>query len=130
MTPPRNERLAEAVRQSVADLLRREIRDPRIGFVTLTGARVTPDLSQARLFVSFLGPESARVASLRALNRAAGYLQREVFRQLRLRKAMSLVFVADEAVAAGNRVEALLDEIHRSAPAAAGGAESEEEEEE
>ena len=129
MTHPRNERLAEAVRQSVADLLRREIRDPRVGFVTLTGARVTPDLSHARLFVSFLGPESARAASLRALNRAAGYLQREVFRQLRLRKAMSLVFVADEAVAAGSRVEALLDEIHRSAPTAAGGAESEEEEE-
>ena len=127
MTHARNERLAEAVRQSVADLLRREIRDPRVGFVTLTGARVSPDLSHARLFVSFLGPETSRAASLRALNRAAGYLQREVFRRLRLRKAMSLVFVADEAVAAGNRVEALLDEIHRSAPPAAGGKTAEEE---
>ena len=128
MTHSRNERLAEAVRQSVADLLRREIRDPRIGFVTLTGARVTPDLSQARLFVSILGPEASRDASLRALNRAAGYLQREVFRRLRLRKAMNLIFVVDEAVAAGSRVEALLDEIHRSAPETGGTAPGEEEE--
>jgi ribosome-binding factor A len=129
MTRSRNQRLAEALRQSVADLLRREIRDPRIGFVTPTGARVSPDLSQGRLFVSFLGPEPARAASLRALNRAAGYLQREVFRRLRLRKAMSLVFVADESVAAGSRVEALLEELHRSARSTADGEPAPEEEE-
>lgn len=129
MSHSRSERLAEAVRHSVADLLRRDLRDPRIGFVTITGARVSPDLSHARIFVSFLGPDAGRTASLRALNRAAGYLQREVFRRLRLRKTMSLVFVADESVAAGSRVEELLEEIHRSSPPRAGGESSEEEEE-
>lgn len=110
----RRQRVAEALRDEISALLRREIRDPRVGFVTLTGVEVSPDLTHGKVFVSVLGPEEARAASLDALNRAAGYLQRQVFRRLRLKKAITLLFVADEAVASGTRVEELLQEIHQA----------------
>ena len=113
MSHSRRERLAESLRNEIADLVRRELRDPRIGFVTLTAARVSPDLTHARLFVSVLGPEPIQAESVRALNRAAGYLQRAVFKRLRLRKAMSFVFVLDPATRTGDRVEELLTEIRK-----------------
>jgi len=113
MTTPRRERLAEELRSAITTLLRREIRDPHIGFVTLTGATVSPDLTHARIYVTVLGPAVTRVQSLRALNRAAGYLQRAVFKQLRLRRSIHLVFVADEAAEAGSRIEQLLGQMQR-----------------
>jgi ribosome-binding factor A len=115
MGTARRERLAEELRSEISLLLRREIRDPRIGFVTLTGARVSPDLSQARIYVTVLGTDdAARRRSLEALNHAAGYLQRILFRQLRLRRALHLVFVLDESTRTGSRVEELLDQIRSS----------------
>ena len=125
MTGSRRERLAEELRSEISTLLRREIRDPRVGFVTLTGASVSPDLTHARIFVSVLGTDAARQQSLRALNRAAGYLQRIVFRQLRLRRPLEIVFVQDEAASTGNRIDELLDEIHRSREGREGGEEEE-----
>ena len=110
----RRERVAEALRDEISAMLRRDVRDPRIGFVTLTGVEVSPDLTHARVYVSVLGMEKARAASIDALNRAAGYLQRQIFRRLRLKKAITLLFVADEAVASGTRVEELLQEIHKA----------------
>jgi ribosome-binding factor A len=114
MSSPRRERLAEELRSEIAVLIRREIRDPRVGFVTLTGASVSPDLSHARVFVTVLGDEESRRQSVRALNRAAGYLQRAVFKQLRLRRSLEILFVLDEAAATGNRIEELLHQIQGS----------------
>ena len=110
----RRARVAEALREEISALLRTDIGDPRVGFVTLTGASVSPDLSRARVFVTVLGNEEARRESLAALNRASGFLQRKVFRRLRLKKAMTLVFELDEAVQSGNRIEELLHQIHDS----------------
>src|SRR5215831_12924664 len=112
MTSPRRDRLAEELRNEIAVRIRREIRDPRVGFVTLTGASVSPDLTHARIYVTVLGDDKVKQASLQALNRASGYLQRAVFKQLRLRRSLEIVFVLDEAVATGGRIEELLDRIH------------------
>ena len=114
MSTSRRERLAEELRTEVATLIRREIRDPRVGFVTLTGADVSPDLSHARIYMTVLGDEAARQKSLEALNLAAGFLQRAVFKVLRLRRAIEIVFVLDTAVTAGGRIEELLGQIHDS----------------
>ena len=113
MTASRPERLAEALRSEISVLIRREIRDPRVGFVTLTGAIVSPDLTHARVFVTVLGPAPTRTQSVNALNRAAGYLQRILFKQLRLRKNLRLTFVLDESSETGSRIEELLDRIYR-----------------
>ena len=112
MSSSRRERLAEELRSEISDLLRREIRDPRVGFVTLTGASVSPDLTHARIFVTVLGNETSRQQSLDALNRAAGYLQRAIFKKLRLRRSPAIVFVLDEAATQGGRIDELLDKIH------------------
>ena len=114
MTSSRRERLAEELRSEISTLIRRELRDPRVGFVTLTGASVSPDLTHARIYVTVLGTDAARQQSLRALNRAAGYLQRAVFKQLRLRRPMEIVFALDEAASTGNRIDELLDQINRT----------------
>jgi ribosome-binding factor A len=114
MTSSRRERLAEELRSEISTLIRRELRDPRVGFVTLTGASVSPDLTHARIYVTVLGTDAARQQSLRALNRAAGYVQRAVFKQLRLRRPLEIVFVLDEAASTGNRIDELLDQINRT----------------
>ena len=114
MSRSRRERISQALRDEVSGLLRKEIRDPRVGFVTITGASISPDLTQAKIYVTVLGEESARRQSLDALNRAAGFLQRQVFKQLRLKKTMKLIFLLDEAVESGSRIEELLHQIHQT----------------
>jgi ribosome-binding factor A len=114
MTTSRRERLAEELRSEISILIRREIRDPRIGFVTLTGASVSPDLTHVRIYVTVLGTDAARQQSLRALNGATGYLQRSVFKQLRLRRPLEIVFVLDEAARTGSRIDELLGQIRGS----------------
>lgn len=108
----RTERLADLIRDEVARLLLREVKDPRIGFVTLTGARVTADLRQARLFVSVLGDEKARDAALEGLRHSAPFIQRALFRNLRLRHSPTLLFEIDDSLERGDRIERVLRRLH------------------
>ena len=108
----RRERVADTLREEISTLLRSEVHDPRVGFVTITGVSVSPDLTHARIYVSVLGSDEARRNSLAALNGAAGFLRRELFRRLRLKKALSLTFEIDRAVQSGNRIEELLEQLH------------------
>jgi ribosome-binding factor A len=103
--------VADLVREVLADLVRREVRDPRVGVVTVTAVRVSPDLKHARVFVSSLGDPDAREASVAALNHAASFLRRSLGKAVRLKYVPDLVFVADTALDTGLRVERLLDEI-------------------
>ena len=107
----RRERVADTLREEISGLLRAEVRDPRVGFVTLTAVKVTPDLSQARVFVTVLGTEEQRQQSLAALNGATGFLQRRIFRRLGLKKPLTLQFEFDMAEQSGNRIEELLRQI-------------------
>ena len=112
----RTNKVADLIRDEVSRLLLRDLRDPRIGFVTITGASVTPDLRSARIFVSVLGDDGAREDSLQALNHAAGFVRRELFRNLRLRHSPSVTFVLDESIDRGARIEEVLREIQEDAP--------------
>ncbi len=111
----RTERVAEELREEVARLLAREVKDPRIGFVTVTRAEVTPDLNSARVFVSVLGDESQRRRTLQGLAQATGYIRRAVGQRLRLRLTPELAFVYDEGVEATSRVAELLDQVRPEA---------------
>ena len=112
MTGHRSVRIADVIREVLAKLLLLEIRDPRVGFVTLTGVEMSPDLRHARVFVSMLGEESARRDGVRALNHAAPFFRRALAKEGRLRFTPSLRFVEDAAAERGMRVEAALREIH------------------
>ena len=108
----RTNRVADLIRDEVSKLLLRELRDPRIGFVTITGASVSPDLRNVRVYVSVLGKSSVRDESLQALNSAAGFVRRAIFKNLRLRYSPAVSFHLDESLDRGARIEEVLREIH------------------
>jgi ribosome-binding factor A len=108
----RGERVAEEIRAVLMDALRDEVRDRRVGFVTLTEVALSPDLKQARVFVSRLGSEAERDAAVEALNHAAPFLRRTLARRARLRYTPALRFVSDATLERGSRVEEIIQKIH------------------
>ena len=111
MTHHRTERVAEQIRGVLAAAIR-EVRDPRVGFVTLTGVDLSPDLKQARVYVSRLGTESERDGAVEALNHAATFLRHAVAARAKLRYTPALRFVSDATIERGSRVEAIIQEFH------------------
>ena len=109
----RADRVADLVKMEISDLLLKQVRDPRIGSVTITGVKVTDDLRTARVFFVELGKDQCSEDVRAGLGRAAGFLRRELGRRLRLRCVPELFFAYDPSFAYGNRIEGLLSEIHR-----------------
>jgi ribosome-binding factor A len=133
----RPDRVADQIRSELGQLLAREVHDPGIGFVTITRVQVSPDIQQARVFYTALGPQgpaspasltgpagpegSGNPASLqdqarrnteRALSRALPFLRRQLGSRLRLKRVPELKFMYDESIAGQDRIERLLNEIH------------------
>ena len=106
----RMRRVNEAVRQVLSEAVG-ELKDPRIGFVTVTGVETSPDLRHARVYVSVFGPESQRQESLAGLEAAHGVLQTRVARELRLKRTPQLAFEYDPTVERGVRMTQLIDEL-------------------
>jgi ribosome-binding factor A len=111
----RPERVADQIRSELGELLAREVRDPGIGFVTITRVQVTGDLQTARVFYTTLGDDRARATTRRALERAAPFLRRQIAQRLRLKRSAELTFTYDESIAGQDRIEQLLNEIHAPA---------------
>ena len=103
-------RVNEAVREVVSARLAEGLRDPRIGFVTVTSVDTSPDLRQARVYVSVLGTEEERTQTLAGLESAHGLLQQAVARELRMKHTPTLEFVFDESIERGMRISKLLDD--------------------
>ena len=101
-----NEALREVLSESVADL-----KDPRIGFVTVTGVATSPDLRHATVYVTVLGSEKKRDATMKGLDSSRGILQRRVNQELRLKRTPQLVFEYDPTVERGVRLSKLIDEL-------------------
>jgi ribosome-binding factor A len=108
-------RVNESVRAVVAEAVG-ELSDPRIGLVTVTGVRVTPDLREATVYVSVLGSERKRRASLAGLESAHAVLQGRVARELHLKRTPQLSFAYDETVERGVRMTRLIDELAPDGP--------------
>jgi ribosome-binding factor A len=109
MRSERLRRVDEAVRQVLSDAVTGDLKDPRVGFVTVTAVRTTPDLRHARVFVSVLGDEPEREATLDGLRSAHGFLQRRVAAELRLKHTPTLSFEYDDSVERGMRISQLID---------------------
>ena len=113
----RADRVGEAIREEIATFLAESAKDPRIvGFVTVTGVEVSPDLRHAKVFVSVMGSEPEKVATFEGLASTASHLRSRVGRALRLRVAPEIQFREDESVARAARIESLLAGI-KTAPA-------------
>ena len=107
----RNERLAEEIREEVAQIIGGGMKDPRLGFVTVTRVALTADLRTARVLVSIMGGPKERAKSLGILRRAAGFVRRELGRRLNIRHTPEVLFHADEGLDHSERVAKLLDEV-------------------
>jgi ribosome-binding factor A len=106
----RMRRVNESVRQVLAETLP-ELKDPRIGLVTVTGVVTAPDLRHATVYVSVLGNEKKRTATLRGLEAAHGLLQSRLARELRMKRTPQLTFEYDPSVERGVRMSQLIDEL-------------------
>ena len=104
-------RVNEAVREVVSGHIAGDLKDPRIGFVTVTGVDTTPDLRHARVFVSVLGNDVERGEALAGLTSAAGFLQSQVGTELRMKRTPTLEFVHDPSIEHGMRMEQLISEV-------------------
>jgi ribosome-binding factor A len=108
--PERMRRVNEAVREVVSVRIAEGLRDPRIGFVTVTSVDTSPDLRHARVYVSVLGTAEEREATMAGLESAHGVLQQSVASELRLKHTPTLQFVFDESIQRGMRISELLDD--------------------
>jgi len=111
MAKNRTGRVGEEIKKELSVMIQRELKDPRIGFVTVTGVEVTSDLSQAKVYLSVFGDEEQKKDTLKALDKATGFLRTEIGKRIRLRHTPELIFKIDESIAYGSRIEKLLDEI-------------------
>ena len=107
-------RVDEAIRQVLGDAVSGDLKDPRVGFITVTDVRTSADLRHARVYVSVLGDAQQREASLDGLRSAHGFLQARVARELRLKRTPTLEFSYDDTTDRAMRVDALIEEIERS----------------
>ena len=118
MTPSshRAERLAALIQQEVADALTTQVKDPRVGFVTVTGVTVTPDGKHAIVRVSVLGTEEEKQRAVEGLDSARGFLRSRLARQLTVRVAPELRFELDRGLDHARRIDAILDQLKHDEP--------------
>jgi ribosome-binding factor A len=109
MSPDRMRRVDEAIRQVIGDAVASELKDPRVGFVTVTDVRTSADLSHARVYVSVLGEPDARAATMDGLSSAHGYLQRRIAGELHLKRTPTLEFAYDDTTDRAMRLDALIE---------------------
>ena len=110
MAADRMRRVNEALREVLSAHIAADLKDPRIGFVTVTAVETTPDLSHARVYVSVLGDEAERAATLEGLSSSHGFLQAEIGQKLRIKRTPTLQFVFDDTLDRAMRISELLDE--------------------
>lgn len=106
----RTRRLGEQIQRELAQLIQQELQDPRLGMVTVSAVEVSRDLSNAKVFITVLGENADVDASLKVLNKAAGFLRHELGQRLIMRSLPNLRFVYDASLERGNRLSSLIDQ--------------------
>lgn len=109
----RANRVAEQMKKELGEILNQKIKDPRVGFVTVTDVDVTNDLQIATVYVSVLGDEKEKEDTLIGLSKAGGFIRSEIGKRMRLRKVPEMTFVFDEAHEYGNRIDSILRELNK-----------------
>jgi ribosome-binding factor A len=118
-THKRPERVAQMVQQLLGEIFARGMRDPRIGLVTITGVKMSPDLREARVYWTVHGDAEQRKHTAKGLENARRYLRHEIGLELKLRVTPDLHFTYDEAIDRGERIEQLIRQVHQERDAAA-----------
>ncbi|MCL6472518.1 MAG: 30S ribosome-binding factor RbfA [Firmicutes bacterium] len=113
MQTARAQRVGELIKKELSDIIKREIKDPRIGFVTITGVDVSPDLRHADIFISVLGSRKAKEATLEGLQSSSGFLRKELSKRIRTKHFPELKFAFDPSIEAGMRIEKIIKKLHK-----------------
>ena len=113
MSELRANRVAEQMKKELGDILTTKIKDPRVGFVTVTDVEVTGDLQQATIYVSILGTDKEKEDTLLGLSKAKGFVRSEIGKRIRLRKTPEVTFEFDEAYEYGNHIESILRDLNK-----------------
>ncbi|MBB5147831.1 MULTISPECIES: 30S ribosome-binding factor RbfA [Ureibacillus] len=107
----RANRVAEQMKKELGDIIGRKLKDPRVGFVTVTAVELTGDLQQATIYITTLGDEEEKNETLKALEKAKGFIRTEIGQRIRLRRTPELLFKFDSSIEYGNKIEQLLRSI-------------------
>ena len=108
----RSQRLGELILAEISDLVTRELKDPRVGFVTFTRVELSDDLRHAKVFVSRIGAEPEKARTLQGLSSATGYIRRHLGRALHLRYTPQISFLLDDSLEHGAKIAQLLRQLH------------------
>lgn len=113
MSNLRANRVAEQMKKELGDIISRRLKDPRVGFVTVTDVDVTGDLQIAKIFLTVLGDDGKKEETLKGLEKAKGFIRSEIGKRIRLRKTPELEFHWDESFEHGARIDELLHDLHK-----------------
>lgn len=105
--------MGEQLKKELGQIFQRELKDPRIGFLTVTAVEMTGDLQQARVYISVLGSEEQKENSLKAIAQASGFIRSEIGKKIRLRHTPELEFKIDESIEYGSKIERLLEDLNQ-----------------
>lgn len=108
---PRTNRIGEAIKAEISDILQNELKDPRVGFASIVKVEVSNDLRHTKVYVSVLGGDEEKRRTLEGLNSAKGFIRGEIGRRIRLRHAPEISFQLDESIEQGIRISRLINEI-------------------
>ena len=113
MSYPRSARVGDQIKREISEIVQAELRDPGLGFVTITAVEVTADLKHASVYYSVLGTEEQKKSSGLALKRAAGFIQQQVGKRVRLKYLPALEFHYDRSLEYGEKIDRLLHQIEK-----------------
>ncbi|MGE5484251.1 MAG: 30S ribosome-binding factor RbfA [Ignavibacteriales bacterium] len=106
----RGGRVAEAIKEEISDIIHHEIKDPRVGFASITSVEVSRDLRHAKVFVSVLGGESEKTETIKGLESASGFIRSELGRRVRLHHTPEILFRLDESIERAARIARIIHE--------------------
>ena len=113
MNNMRAERVGEQMKQEIMDIVNNKVKDPRVGFLTITDVELTNDLSHAKIFLTVLGSDKEVENTFKALEKATGFIKSELGSRMRLRIMPDLTFEYDESIEYGNKIERMLQDLHK-----------------
>jgi len=110
----RSSRISEEIKKEVSLIIQSELKDPRIGFITVVAVEITNDLQIAKIYISIMGTEENKAETITALNKAKGYIRSELGKRIRLRVTPEINFVIDNSIEYGNKIDKILDDIFKN----------------
>ncbi|HHE5926800.1 TPA: 30S ribosome-binding factor RbfA [Staphylococcus aureus] len=113
MSSMRAERVGEQMKKELMDIINNKVKDPRVGFITITDVVLTNDLSQAKVFLTVLGNDKEVENTFKALDKAKGFIKSELGSRMRLRFMPELMYEYDQSIEYGNKIERMIQDLHK-----------------